>query len=186
MILFWLPAKKILHIVKKISLHAFWRFSRRDEFDATPPASASFVIPICFAAWIALVGVHHIEGHIAANYIEHEDLEPPFLCLVVSGGHTHLVKVLDYDKASLITWFIFSICFLDAISGTTPPYSLENNTEDGKEYAKIKVTIILNMESSRVSTDEEYILRKDGEGYWKIMGWQVVKNKEAENEGEAK
>lgn len=63
---------------------------------------------------------------------------------------------------------------------------VENNTEGGKEYAKIKVTIVLNMEASRVSTDEEYILRKDGEGNWKIMGWQVVKNKEAENEGEAK
>lgn len=62
---------------------------------------------------------------------------------------------------------------------------VENNTEGGKEYAKIKVTIMLNMGSSRVSTEEEYILRKDGEGKWKIMGWQVVKNKEAENEGEA-
>ena len=49
-----------------------------------------------------LVGVHHIEGHIAANYIENKDLEPPFLCLVVSGGHTHLVKVNDYDKFEII------------------------------------------------------------------------------------
>ncbi|MCR5702374.1 MAG: tRNA (adenosine(37)-N6)-threonylcarbamoyltransferase complex transferase subunit TsaD [Lachnospiraceae bacterium] len=49
-----------------------------------------------------LVGVHHIEGHIAANYIENKDLEPPFICLVVSGGHTHLVKVADYDKFEII------------------------------------------------------------------------------------
>ena len=49
-----------------------------------------------------LVGVHHIEGHIAANYIEHKDLEPPFLCLVVSGGHTHLVRVLEYGKFEII------------------------------------------------------------------------------------
>ena len=57
---------------------------------------------IAYAAGKPLVGVHHIEGHIAANYIEHQDLEPPFLCLVVSGGHTHLVKVLDYDKFEIV------------------------------------------------------------------------------------
>lgn len=51
---------------------------------------------ISFAKKMPLVGVHHIEGHINANYIENRELEPPFLCLVVSGGHTHLVKVLDY------------------------------------------------------------------------------------------
>ena len=51
---------------------------------------------IAWARNIPLVGVHHIEGHISANYIEHPDLEPPFLCLVASGGHTHLVKVQDY------------------------------------------------------------------------------------------
>ena len=49
-----------------------------------------------------LVGVHHIEGHICANYIEHPDLEPPFLCLVVSGGHTHLVVVEDYGKFRIL------------------------------------------------------------------------------------
>jgi N6-L-threonylcarbamoyladenine synthase len=49
-----------------------------------------------------LVGVHHIEGHISANYIENKDLEPPFMCLVVSGGHTHLVKVTDYGKYEIL------------------------------------------------------------------------------------
>lgn len=57
---------------------------------------------IAYAAKKPLVGVHHIEGHIAANYIENLDLEPPFLCLVVSGGHTHLVKVVDYDQFEII------------------------------------------------------------------------------------
>ncbi len=57
---------------------------------------------IAYAAKKPLVGVHHIEGHIAANYIEHPDLEPPFLCLVVSGGHTHLVHVEDYGKFKII------------------------------------------------------------------------------------
>ena len=57
---------------------------------------------LAYAAKKPLVGVHHIEGHIAANYIENKDLEPPFLCLVVSGGHTHLVKVNDYDEFEII------------------------------------------------------------------------------------
>ena len=57
---------------------------------------------ISFARNIPLIGVHHIEGHICANYIEHKDLEPPFLALVVSGGHTHLVKVTDYGKYEVI------------------------------------------------------------------------------------
>ena len=55
-----------------------------------------------YAAKKPLVGVHHIEGHICANYIENKELEPPFLCLVASGGHTHLVKVADYGKYEII------------------------------------------------------------------------------------
>lgn len=51
---------------------------------------------IAYAKKLPLIGVNHIEGHISANYIENPELEPPFLCLVVSGGHTHLVKVQDY------------------------------------------------------------------------------------------
>lgn len=57
---------------------------------------------ISFATKIPLVGVHHIEGHISANYIENKELEPPFVCLVVSGGHSHLVKVLDYGKYEIL------------------------------------------------------------------------------------
>lgn len=57
---------------------------------------------IAYATGKPFVGVHHIEGHIAANYIEHPDLEPPFLCLVVSGGHTHLVRVLEYNRFEII------------------------------------------------------------------------------------
>lgn len=49
-----------------------------------------------------LVGVNHIEGHISANYIENKDLKPPFLAMVISGGHTHLVMVEDYGKYSII------------------------------------------------------------------------------------
>lgn len=57
---------------------------------------------IAYAAKKPLIGVHHIEGHIAANYIEHKELEPPFFCLVVSGGHSHLVQVKDYGQFEII------------------------------------------------------------------------------------
>ena len=51
---------------------------------------------LAFAKNKPLVGVHHIEGHICANYIEHPDLEPPFLCMLTSGGNTQIVYVKDY------------------------------------------------------------------------------------------
>lgn len=57
---------------------------------------------IAFAADKPLVGVHHIEGHISANFIENKELEPPFICLVVSGGHSHLVVVKDYGEYEII------------------------------------------------------------------------------------
>lgn len=57
---------------------------------------------ISYASGKPLVPVHHIEGHISANYIENKDLEPPFLCMVVSGGHTHLVLVKEYGKYEII------------------------------------------------------------------------------------
>lgn len=57
---------------------------------------------IAYARDLPLVGVHHIEGHISANYIEHPELEPPFLCLVASGGHTHLVLVREYGKYEIL------------------------------------------------------------------------------------
>ena len=57
---------------------------------------------IAYAAGKPLVGVHHIEGHVSANFIEHPDLEPPFVCLIVSGGHTHLVVVKDYGEFEII------------------------------------------------------------------------------------
>jgi len=57
---------------------------------------------ISFAAGIPLIGVHHISGHISANYIEYRELEPPFICLVASGGHSHLVAVKDYGVYEII------------------------------------------------------------------------------------
>jgi N6-L-threonylcarbamoyladenine synthase len=49
-----------------------------------------------------LVGVHHIQGHISANYLEHKELEPPFMALVVSGGHTSIVDVTDYNQYEVL------------------------------------------------------------------------------------
>ncbi len=57
---------------------------------------------ISYACGLPLVGVHHIEGHVSANYLEHPDLEPPFLCLIVSGGHTNLVIVEDYGRFRIL------------------------------------------------------------------------------------
>lgn len=57
---------------------------------------------LAFATGKPLVGVHHIEGHICANYVENKELEPPFAALVVSGGHTHLVKVNDYGSYEIV------------------------------------------------------------------------------------
>ncbi|MDY0235031.1 MAG: tRNA (adenosine(37)-N6)-threonylcarbamoyltransferase complex transferase subunit TsaD [Gudongella sp.] len=56
---------------------------------------------LAYALRIPIVGVNHIEGHISANYIAHPDLAPPFICLVVSGGHSYLIDVLDYNEFKL-------------------------------------------------------------------------------------
>ena len=84
-----------------------------DEMDAVavtygPGLVGALLVGVAHAkavAWaknLPLIGVHHIEGHISANYIEHPDLEPPFGCLVVSGGHTHLVRVKDYGEYEIL------------------------------------------------------------------------------------
>lgn len=57
---------------------------------------------ISYATGKPLVGVHHIEGHVSANFIEHKELKPPFLCLIVSGGHTHIVIVKEYGVYEII------------------------------------------------------------------------------------
>ncbi len=57
---------------------------------------------LAYAAGLPLIPVHHIEGHICANYLTHPDLKPPFVCLVVSGGHSHILMVEDYGVYRLI------------------------------------------------------------------------------------
>ena len=57
---------------------------------------------LAYAKKKPLVGVNHIEGHISANYIEHPDLKPPFMCMVASGGHSHLVHVKGYNEFEIV------------------------------------------------------------------------------------
>ena len=85
----------------------------RDDIDAVavtyaPGLIGAVLVGVNFAKAAAfamdkpLIPVHHIRGHIAANYIAYPELEPPFLCLVVSGGHSHLVRVTDYGCYELL------------------------------------------------------------------------------------
>lgn len=62
----------------------------------------SYAKGLSYALNKPLTGTNHIEGHIAANYITHKDLKPPFICLIMSGGHTHLVYIKDYDKFEIL------------------------------------------------------------------------------------
>lgn len=62
----------------------------------------NFAKGLSYSTGLPLIPVHHLRSHIAANYISHEELKPPFLCLVVSGGHSHIVAVKDYTDFSII------------------------------------------------------------------------------------
>jgi N6-L-threonylcarbamoyladenine synthase len=63
---------------------------------------ASYAKALAYALQKPLIAVNHIEGHICANYIDNEHLRPPFICLVVSGGHTHLVRVQEYGVYEIL------------------------------------------------------------------------------------
>lgn len=84
-----------------------------DEIDAvavtySPGLIGALLVGINFAKALALasgkplIAVHHLRGHIASNYISNKDLKPPFLCLVVSGGHSHIINVKSYTELELI------------------------------------------------------------------------------------
>ncbi|MCL2695252.1 MAG: tRNA (adenosine(37)-N6)-threonylcarbamoyltransferase complex transferase subunit TsaD [Clostridiales bacterium] len=87
--------------------------TKKDELDAIavtsgPGLVGALLVGVSFAKAFALggglplLGCNHILGHIAANYLSHPDLEPPFTCLIVSGGHTHLIEVEDYARFRLL------------------------------------------------------------------------------------
>lgn len=62
----------------------------------------SYAKSLSYALKKPLIGTNHIEGHIAANYISHPELKPPFLCMVISGGHTHLIHIKDYNQFEIL------------------------------------------------------------------------------------
>lgn len=62
----------------------------------------SYAKALSYTLNIPLVGTNHIQGHIAANYITHKELEPPFLCMIISGGHTHLVHIKSYEEFEIL------------------------------------------------------------------------------------
>ena len=65
-------------------------------------AGVNFAKGLSYSSERPLVPVHHLRSHIASNYISHSDLKPPFLCLVVSGGHSHIIEVKDYTDFKII------------------------------------------------------------------------------------
>ena len=100
----------ISRVAKKALEEAKMSFSDIDVVAPTygPGLVGALLVGLSYGRGLAyalkkpLVGVNHLEGHIAANYITHPDLEPPFLCMVASGGHSHLVLVKGYGEYEII------------------------------------------------------------------------------------
>ena len=105
-----LHAESISHVVAQALEEANLSCSELDAIAVTaaPGLIGSLLVGVGFAkglsrsAGLPLVPVHHLRSHIAANYIAHAACEPPFLCLVVSGGHSHIVEVLDYTTMRVV------------------------------------------------------------------------------------
>ncbi len=100
----------ISHVIEGAMYEADMTFKDLDAIGVTcgPGLVGALLVGVSTAKGLAygldlpLAGVHHIEGHICANYIAHRDLKPPFLCLVVSGGHSHIIVVEDYGSYRII------------------------------------------------------------------------------------
>ena len=97
-------------VVEQALLEANLTFSDLDAIAVTcgPGLVGALLVGVSFAKALALalriplIGTNHILGHIAANYLTHKDLKPPFLCLVVSGGHSHIIEVKDYNSYKIV------------------------------------------------------------------------------------
>ena len=100
----------INQVVKEAIKQANIKFEDIDVVCSTygPGLVGALLVGVSYAKGLAyalnkpLVGVNHIEGHIAANYITYPELKPPFLCLIISGGHTHLVKINEYTDFEVL------------------------------------------------------------------------------------
>ena len=103
-------AENICAVVEKALSDAGETFSSIDAVAVTyaPGLIGALLVGVNYAKGVALasgkplIPVHHIRGHIAANYLTHPGLKPPFLCLVASGGHSHIIKVNDYTDFEII------------------------------------------------------------------------------------
>lgn len=127
----------------------------REDIDAVavtyaPGLIGAVLVGVNFAKAAALamdkplIPVHHIRGHIAANYLAYPDLEPPFLCLVVSGGHTMIVNVLDYTKMEILGTSLDDAageCFDKVARVLGMPYpggaALDKMAQTGNEHAYV-------------------------------------------------
>lgn len=106
--------EQVVPVTRKALEQAGISLSETDAIAVTaaPGLIGALLVGVNFAKGLALashkplIPVHHLRGHIAACYLAHPELEPPFLCLVVSGGHSHIVEVLDYTRFRIIgrTW----------------------------------------------------------------------------------
>ncbi|GMB10376.1 MAG: tRNA (adenosine(37)-N6)-threonylcarbamoyltransferase complex transferase subunit TsaD [Candidatus Improbicoccus devescovinae] len=100
----------IFRVMRKTLEHANININKIDAVAVTftPGLIGPLLVGVNFAKGFALargipvIGVNHIKAHVAANYIENSELTPPFLCLVVSGGHTSLIKIINYTEFILI------------------------------------------------------------------------------------
>lgn len=100
----------IVHVIDQAFLEAGVRAANIDAIGVTygPGLVGALLVGVSAAKAMAfalekpLIGVNHIEGHICANYLESKSLEPPFVCLVASGGHSHIVHVIDYDRFEVL------------------------------------------------------------------------------------
>jgi len=102
--------EKISQVVDKALSDADMSFDNIDAISVTygPGLVGALLCGVSYAKSLSyalskpLVKVHHIKGHIAANYLTHKELEPPFLCLVVSGGHSHIIEVKNYNEYNIL------------------------------------------------------------------------------------
>ncbi len=100
----------IIPVIEEALLRAGKKLSDIDAVAVTkgPGLVGALLTGISVAKGIAvaidapLIGVNHLEGHIASNYLSHPDLKPPFICLLVSGGHTHILEVIDYTNIRIM------------------------------------------------------------------------------------
>ena len=100
----------ISHVVKKAIKEARIEINEIDAVSCThgPGLVGALLVGVSYAKALSyainkpLIPTNHIHGHIAANYITHQELKPPFLCLIISGGHTHLVHIKDYTDFEIL------------------------------------------------------------------------------------